>query len=63
MRFFGVGFLETAVIGVVGTGDTGIVSRCVGCREGPQGTETCSGFSEGCVVKRDPQPSESSTSR
>ena len=56
MKFFGVGFLETAVIGVVGAGDTGIVSRCLECRARLEGGQPCNGFGEGCVARRDPLP-------
>ena len=68
MKFFGVSFLETAVTGVVGVGDTGIVSRCVECAARQAGGQPCNGFGEGCVARREPGsapqlPSESSTRR
>jgi len=56
MKFFDVNFLETAAIGVVGLGDSGIVSRRTQCRARHEGGEPCHGFAEGCVVRRDPPP-------
>ena len=63
MRFFGVSFLETAALGVVGRGDSGIVSRCIECRARLEDGRECNGFGAGCVARRDPQPSESPTKR
>ena len=63
MKYFGVSFLETAVTGVLGAGETGIISRCVECPARADGAQPCSGFGIGCVERREPQPPESSTRR
>ena len=55
MKFFGVTFLETAVTGVIGTGESGIASRCIACRARP-GMRECNGFGEGCLTQREAEP-------
>ena len=56
MKFFGVSFLETAALGVIGRGESGVVSRCIDCRAQLQGGQTCNGFGAGCTTRRDPLP-------
>ena len=51
MNFFGVSFLETAALGVLGAGGDGIVSRCVECRAELKPGQPCNGFGAGCVVR------------
>jgi hypothetical protein len=50
--------LQTAVVGVVGRGGTGIVSRCSECRWERLGWGPCGGFGEGCLVRREPPREE-----
>jgi hypothetical protein len=54
MKFFGVGFLETAVTGVIGNGVAGVVSRCVDCELRAGSEPGCSGFGAGCMVHGTP---------
>jgi hypothetical protein len=62
MKIFGMGFIETAVAGVIGVGETGVVSRCIECRAWLEGDQRCNGFGQGCVARREsesgPSPAE-----
>ena len=51
-------FLLTAVVGVVGSGRSGIVSRCAECRWDRLEWGPCGGFGEGCLVQRRDLPAQ-----
>ncbi len=52
MDTIALNFLETAVVGVVGIGASGVASRCMECQWAQQESKPCGGFGEGCMTRQ-----------